>query len=54
MDDRSNVWPYSALTFKRETYPLAHVTRIPYDDIDAHEIPRRQYLFIVFAASTGE
>jgi hypothetical protein len=54
VDDQSDVWPHSALTFKHETYPLAHVTRIPYDYIDEHEIPRRKYLFIGFAASTGE
>jgi hypothetical protein len=54
VDDQSDVWPHRALTFKKETYPLSHVMRIPYDYIDEHEIPRRKYLFIGFAASTGE
>ena len=54
VDNQSNIWPHSELTFKNETYHLSHVVRLPYSYIDAHEIPRRKYLFIGFAAYTGE
>jgi hypothetical protein len=54
VDDQSHVWPQSALQFKNETYPLAHVVRIPSSSIDAHAMPRQKELFIGFAAYMGE
>jgi hypothetical protein len=54
VDDQSTVWPHRELLFKKETYHLSNVVRIPYHYIDEHEIPRRKYLFIGFAAHMGE
>jgi hypothetical protein len=54
VDNQSNVWPHREWPFKQATYHVSNVVRIPYHYIDEHEIPRRRYLLIGFAANTGE